>query len=224
MTLSNHAPFEVPPVPNTSPITTEGGYNQRLEAQRYADWAVGHFIEDAKKLSYFNETLFVFVGDHGYHVPPQLTEVHLLYHHVPLLFYAPELLTRPGVDHRLASHVNIVPSVLGLLGMNDAPQASWGRSLFNDSYPDENFIVFKMSGGGRAVAIARGDKLLILGSGSGRPLLMNFSLWPANITPIEGPGAAELERKMERELRSYVQAGLTDLTSQRAGPVGGGTD
>jgi hypothetical protein len=153
-----------------------------------------------------------------------LTEVHLLYHHVPLLFYAPGLLARRGVDHRLASHVNIVPSVLGLLGMKDAPQASWGRSLFNDSYADQNFIVFKMSGGGRAVALARGDKLLILGSGSGRPLLMNFSLWPPNITPIEGAGATELETKMERELRAYVQAGLTDLTSQSAGPVGGDTD
>lgn len=225
MTLSNHAPFEVPPVLGATPITDQGDLNKRLEGQRYADWAVGQFIEEAKTLSYFNDTLFVFVGDHGYHVAPQLTEVHLLYHHVPLLFYAPNLLTQRRVDHRVATQVNVVPSILGLLNMQDAPHASWGRSLFNDSYDDENFAVFKMSGGGRAVAMARGDRMLVLGSASGKPLLMNFSLaWPPSVKPIEGPDADAIRMTMERELRAYVQAALTDLTEQRAGPVGGDAD
>jgi phosphoglycerol transferase MdoB-like AlkP superfamily enzyme len=57
MTLSNHAPFEVPPVPGAQPITDQGELNKRLEAQRYADWAVGQFIQEAKTLSYFNDTL-----------------------------------------------------------------------------------------------------------------------------------------------------------------------
>jgi arylsulfatase A-like enzyme len=218
MTLSNHAPFEVPPVPGTGPITDQGGYNRRLEAMRYADWAVGKFVEDAKRLSYFRDTLFVFVGDHGFHVPPALTEGHLLYHHVPLLFYAPGLMARRGVDHRVASHVNVLPSVLDLLGMDASPHAAWGRRLFDDSFPDANFAVFKQSGGGRAVALARGDGLLVLGSARGAPLLMKFDRgWPPAVRPMSSE-EAKVGPEMERELKAYMQSALADLTGGRAGP------
>jgi phosphoglycerol transferase MdoB-like AlkP superfamily enzyme len=184
---------------------------------RYADYAVGQFIEDAKKLSYFKDTLFVFVGDHGFHVAPKLTEVHLLFHHVPLLFYAPGLTDRKGVDHRVATQMNIQPSVLGLLGMNDAQRSPWGRSLFNDSWGDDGFAVFKMSTGGPAVALARGDKVLVLGSATGKPQLSRYSLaFPPSLEPLSDP---TLEKQMERELRAYVGCGLNDLTNRHAGPV-----
>jgi phosphoglycerol transferase MdoB-like AlkP superfamily enzyme len=219
MTLSNHSPFEVPPVPGASPITDQGNLNKRLEAMRYADWAVGKFIEDAKKLNYFKDTLFVFVGDHGFHVPPVLTEVHLLYHHVPLLFYAPGLTDQKRVDHRIASHMNISSSIIGLLGMHDSDQATWARSLFNDSFSDANFAIFKMSGGGRAVGLARGDDLVVLGSARGAPVLVKFDLgWPASIRPMTATEAA-VGPKMVRELKAYVQSALGDLTDQQAGPV-----
>jgi phosphoglycerol transferase MdoB-like AlkP superfamily enzyme len=216
LTLSNHAPFQVPPVPDTSPITDQGEYNGRLEAMRYADWAVGKFIADAKKLDYFKNTLFVFVGDHGFHVPPTLTDVLLLYHHVPLLFYAPGLDLQPRVDHRVATHMNIIPSVLGLLGIKDSPQAAWARSLFNNSFPDENFAVFKNTGGGKAVGIAQGNKLLVLVDAA-HPQLMTYELGPKpSVTPLEDP---EVEKQMEKYLRAYVEASLDDLLMQRAGPV-----
>ena len=222
MTLSNHAPFQVPPVPGASPVTGHGELDIRLNALRYADYAIGKFVEEAKTLSYYKDTLFVFIGDHGFHVPPALTEVHLLYHHVPLIFYAPGLTDRRGVDHRLATHMNIVPSILGLLNITDSQHASWGRSLFNDSFPDENFIVFKNSGGGRAVGIARENKLLVLGSATGRPLLMTFDLGQKpSITPLDEP---ETLKTMEKQLRDYVEAGVHDLTHNLAGPMEPGVD
>lgn len=218
LTLSNHAPFQVPPVPGTEPITDQGENNGRMEAMRYADYAIGKFVEDAKKLDYFKDTLFVFLGDHGFHVPPVLTEVHLLYHHVPALFYAPGLI-EPRVDHRVGTNMNIIPSVLGLLGLKETPHVSWARSLFNDSFSDENFAVFKMSGGGRAVAIAQGDNLLVLGSATGKPLLLKYDLGEKpSITPLEDP---TLETRLERQLRAYIQCALDDLTNYRAGPTDG---
>lgn len=222
MTLSNHAPFQVPPVPGAPEIKGHGELDARLTALRYADHAIGKFVEEAKTLSYYKDTLFVFIGDHGFHVPPALTEVHLLYHHVPLIFFAPGLTDRKGVDHRLASHTNIVPSILGLLGITDSPHASWGRSLFNDSFADPNFIVFKNSGGGRAVGIAREDKLLVLGSATGKPLLMTFDLGQKpTITPLDDPA---LLKTMEKQLRDYVEMGVHDLTHNLAGPVEPGKD
>jgi hypothetical protein len=116
--------------------------------------------------------------------------------------------------------VDIVPSVVGLLGMHDAQHASWGRSLFRtDADPAEAFAVFKLSAGGRAVALARGDDLLVLGSARGQPLLMKYDMgWPPSVRPMS-PAEAEHARPIERELKAYIQAALTDVSTQRAGPV-----
>ena len=219
MTLSNHAPFEVPPVPGAAPITDMGEQSRRLEAMRYADYAVGKFIDDAKKLSYFKNTLFVFVGDHGFTTRPKLTQVDLLYHHVPLLFYAPQMLGTPRVDHRVASQLNVTASVLGLLDVRDAPYAGWARSLFDGTPPEDSFAVFKMSGGGRAVALAKGDDLLVIDDAKAEPQLLHYTLWPPAVTPAADADAPARRKELARQLHAYVQAALSDLTAGVAGPV-----
>ena len=231
LTLSNHIPFHFPAIPGLAPVTDQGEMNARLSAMGYADWSVGQFIADARKHDYFADTLFVFVGDHGFTVPPVLTELQLLYHHVPMVYFAPGLIATDEhgtvvpnglagvVDHRVATHMNIIPSILGLLGLADSPQSAWGRSLFNDRWPDDNFAVIKNTGGGRVVGLLRDDKLMIVGSAGGKPLLMRYVLGDAPaVTPLED---APLQAQMERELRAYVRAGLDDLTHNRAGPVDG---
>ena len=65
---------------------------------RYADYCFQKFIEAAQKETYFNNTIFVFVGDHGVSgnatamYPDVWTNERLTDEHVPLLFYAPKLL------------------------------------------------------------------------------------------------------------------------------------
>ena len=148
-----------------------GELDKRLDGLRYADWAIGQFIAQAKKLSYFNDTLFVFMGDHGFHVPPKLTDANLTYHHVPLVLYAPALLSQRGVAlDTVVNQVNVAPAILGLLGIK-TPTAHWGRNVLEPGdFSDDNFAVFKGSGGARAVALARGDRLLVVGD-DGRPRL-----------------------------------------------------
>lgn len=218
LTLSNHAPFDLPE-PLAFPRTTNmGELNGRMNGIRYADWAVGRFIEEAKKLEYFDRTLFVFVGDHGFHVPPVMTNIHLLFHHVPLLFYAPKLLDHGGaVFHQASSQVNIAPTILGLLDMRP-PQAFWGRDLFRVEYEDENFAIFKASGGGKDVAMVRGDKVLVIDE-KNKPRLWKYDLgFPPSLTPYEDTATKD---RMERELRAFVGAGLYDLTNHRAGLASG---
>jgi phosphoglycerol transferase MdoB-like AlkP superfamily enzyme len=135
---------------------------------------------------------------------------------VPLLFYAPGLTDQKRVDHRVGSNMDLLPSVIGLLGMDDAPHAAWGRSLFNDHFADGGMAVVKMSTGTSAVAMARGDKVLVLGSATGKPQLSRFSLgFPPALERVDEP---ELAKSMERDLRGYVQAALSDLANRRAGP------
>ena len=228
LTLSNHAPFDVPeplPFPRT---TGMGELNKRMDAMRYADWAIGHFIEGAKRLEYFDNTMFVFVGDHGFHVAPKLTDVHLTYHHVPLLFYGPRLLSRQGVVSRtVVNQVNIAPSILGLLNI-DTPAAHWARNVFENDFgrgdggsddAGDNFAVFKGSGGDNAVAIARGDLLFVLGD-DGQPRLYRYDLgFPPSVELLSDPASVPTARRMRRELEGYVQAALNDLTTYRAGPA-----
>lgn len=73
-----------------------------------------------------------------------------------------------------------------------------------------------MSGGGRAVAMAQGDKLLVLGSSFGGPLLLTYDL--GTIPRISPLNDAELGARMERALRAYLQAALDDLTHKAATP------
>lgn len=210
LTLSNHIPFDLPePLP--FPKTTDmGEQNKRMDGVKYADWAVGRFIEQAKKLKYFENTLFVFVGDHGFHVDPTLTEVHLLYHHVPMVFYSP-LLSEKGLKiSSVAAQMNILPTVMGLLGIAK-PQAAWGRDLFSQEFSDENFVVFKGSGGSgssQAVALLRGDKMLVVGS-EGTTKLWQYALNPtAAVTPLDDPAAKD---RMLLEVNAYVQSAMNDL-------------
>ncbi|MCU0783882.1 MAG: LTA synthase family protein [Verrucomicrobia bacterium] len=130
LTLSNHAPFDLPKIEGLEPITTGGEQNKRLNGVHYADWAVGQFMASARKQEWFDDTLFVFVGDHGFGIPPNLTEVSLLHMHVPLLFYAPALFGgKHEVRHQTVGQMDILPSIVGLAGFS-TPHQAFGRDLF----------------------------------------------------------------------------------------------
>ena len=78
--------------------------NEELNAFRYTDFSFETFIEAAKKEKYFNNTIFVFVGDHGIRgdagnmFPKAWSVDGLTTQHVPLLFYAPSLLAPQRID------------------------------------------------------------------------------------------------------------------------------
>ncbi len=222
LTLSNHAPFDLPPLAfeRTSDM---GELNKRIDGVRYADWCVGRFIDEAKKRKYFANTLFVFVGDHGFHVPPRLTDAHVLFHHVPLLFYSPLLSEKGLVRHEAASQINIVPTILGLLDV-PGPQATWARNLFSGAFRagDDNFAIFKGSGGSgsdQAIAIVRGDKLLVVGAEGGTSLY-RYTLNPTPaIEPLTDPALSDTRDEMRRIVDAYVASAMTDVTTLRAGPT-----
>ena len=87
---------------------------------RYSDYCFQKFIEAAQKEKYFHNTIFVFVGDHGLAgnaeamYPAVWTDQRLTDEHVPLLFYAPDLLT-PQRRTEVVSQIDILPTVAGML-------------------------------------------------------------------------------------------------------------
>ena len=104
-------------------------------AFRYADYCFRKFIEAAQKEKYFHNTIFIFVGDHGVAgnaeaiYPPVWTDQRLTDEHVPLLFYAPDLLT-PQRRKEVVSQIDILPTIAGMLHQSYV-NTTLGRDLLD---------------------------------------------------------------------------------------------
>ena len=130
-TSGNHRPYQKT-IPASEkgfqkksiPIDTLKKYGFESEDEfnsfRYSDYCIKQFIESAKKENYFSNTIFVFVGDHGLAgdatavYPAVWTEQRLTDQHVPLLFYAPDMLT-PDKKEETVSQIDVLPTIAGLL-------------------------------------------------------------------------------------------------------------
>lgn len=146
-TAGNHRPYTIPEedkkefktitVPKDS--LTHHGFesNEELNAFRYTDFCFQKFMEAASKEKYFDNTLFVFIGDHGIPgnagemFPEAWTKQRLTSEHVPLLFYAPKLLS-PQRINRIASQIDVLPTIAGLCGINYTNTAL-GRDLLDST-------------------------------------------------------------------------------------------
>lgn len=152
MSTSNHKPYTFPEgIPN---IPAKGG--GRHAGVRYADYAIGKFIEAAKSHSWFNDTIFVIVADHGARVYGK-TEIPLKTYRIPLLVYSPAHI-QPQIVDTLTGQIDIAPTVLGLLGF--AYQAPFfGQDVLHT--PDHQRVA--LFSHNHDVAVYRDGKLVVLG-------------------------------------------------------------
>jgi phosphoglycerol transferase MdoB-like AlkP superfamily enzyme len=110
LTVSNHRPYTYP----TGRIDKDPARKRRQNAATYADWAFGDFVEQARSKPWFDDTVFVYFGDHG----PRAygaAEVPVASYRVPVLFYAPKHIA-PERNPTLGSNLDVGPTLFGLLG------------------------------------------------------------------------------------------------------------
>ena len=111
MTTSNHRPFTYPGkrIDIVSGTSREG-------AAKYADWAIGALISEAKSHAWFNDTIFVFVADHTSHgrgridLPPEN-------YHIPMIIYSPKWIKPATIDY-VSSQIDVGPTILSLLNFS----------------------------------------------------------------------------------------------------------
>jgi phosphoglycerol transferase MdoB-like AlkP superfamily enzyme len=126
------------------------GSLEEFNAFRYTDYCFQKFIEAAKKESYFANTIFAFVGDHGVvgnaeaMYPPVWTELRLTDEHVPLLFYAPQLL-EPQKRSEVVSQIDILPTLIGMLHQPYV-NTTLGRDLLDPSKKNNYAFITNMAG------------------------------------------------------------------------------
>ncbi len=124
MTTSNHRPYTFP----DGKIDLQQG--KRAGAVKYTDYAIGQLIKNAKTKPWFKDTLFIIVADHCSSVAGK-TKLPVSKYHIPLFFYAPDMLPA-GHYARMASQVDIAPTILDLLGAK-GDEHFFGQALFEEA-------------------------------------------------------------------------------------------
>ena len=154
-TADNHRPYSIPPEDTDfeKRIVDEDtlhkyGFESLQEFQSfcYTDYCFQTLIEKAKNQSWFDNTIFVFVGDHGVEgetsaiYPNAWDKGSLSDEHVPLLFYAPQLLT-PQTHNEVVSQIDLLPTLAGMLHQ-PYTNTTLGRDVLNSKNKmDAAFII-----------------------------------------------------------------------------------
>ncbi len=126
MTASDHGPYYLPEYfkPKSTQIK-----EQMVE---YADYALQKFIRLASKEKWFQNTLFVFVADHGAALDADYA-IPISYFHTPLLFYAPQYI-EPSVNSAISSQMDVFPTIMGILNIPYVNN-TFGVDLCRESRP-----------------------------------------------------------------------------------------
>lgn len=108
LTTSNHRPFTFPEG------TVDMKQGSRRSAINYADYAIGHFIREAREKPWFDNTVFVFVGDHPSSIAGK-TEVPADAYGIVCIIYGPKFFRQETVT-TLCSQIDVAPTLLASLG------------------------------------------------------------------------------------------------------------
>lgn len=132
MTGTDHGPWHIPDNIDFKPT----GSSYQENASMYADWSVKQFMEEAKKQSWYKNTVFVFLGDHG-QIMNDPYDMPITYHHTPFIIHCPQVLA-PSVNHNLGYQPDVVKTITSVLKIN-YPNFSFGENILEKSRP---FVFF----------------------------------------------------------------------------------
>lgn len=193
--VSSHHPFKVPE-------RYEGKFPKGTlpihQCVAYTDYSLKKFFEKASKMSWFDNTLFVFTADHANqsYYPEYKTNIGVFA--VPLIFHVPNGSLKGEFDD-LAQQIDIMPSVLGYLNYNK-PFLAFGRNLFDNKQVP--FVINYTSG---TYQLFMGD-FLFLFDGNKATGLYRFKtdkLLTENILNTNRQLELELEQKVKAIIQQY---------------------
>lgn len=168
LTISTHPPYDLPPDAVDCPINPTPAFNQ---VWQYTDWCLRNFFQSCAQKPWFENTVFVILGDHGYSPRGASPfDVALPYNHIPCLFYAPRYIT-PEVRTDMASQMDVYPTLMHLLGIGFTNN-TLGINLLREKRP---FAVFSQDS---KIAVINERYLYVLRK-SGSSSLYDYTL-PSN--------------------------------------------
>ena len=152
-TSGNHRPYNIPEDNrdfmsrsiNNAALKKSGFISEdEFNSFSFMDHSLGFFIQQAKQAGYFDNTIFLFWGDHGLggdtgeHMPPYIHQTELNGMHVPFLIYAPKLITEPKIFDKVASELDILPTIAALAAPNYI-NTTLGRDLLDTTFDQQRY-------------------------------------------------------------------------------------
>ncbi|MFW7379517.1 MAG: LTA synthase family protein [Oligoflexus sp.] len=138
-TLSSHHPYRIPD-------EYHGQFPQGSldihESIGYADYALKQFFNYIQDAPWYENTIFVITADHTSKSNQTAYQTELGQFRVPLLIFHPgNPLT--GLDSSAVSqHIDIKPTILDLLGLEDSPISLQGQSLVSSEGQDRLSLLY----------------------------------------------------------------------------------
>ncbi len=188
---TNHTPFDFPEgrfelIKGVKPHSVKN-------AVKFADYAIGLFIDQAKKEAYYKDTIFVIAADHNVRVYGD----NLLPYK---MFRIPGLILGDGVEprqiNRLSGQPDVLASALDLIGLDNLSYPILGHSIYENHKKDMVLMQFHQMYGLRV-----GDKIAII-QPEEKPITMKI----VNGKLIE----IEHDNELEKDVLAFV-IGLNDL-------------
>ncbi|GAB6060117.1 LTA synthase family protein [Desulfonatronum parangueonense] len=157
LTSGNHRPYTIPAdnegfeivgdVPQDA-LTRYGFHSlEEYNSFRFMDHALGHFMDLVKGSAYYEDTVFVFFGDHGHlteaavHTYPSEIQLGLAQFRVPLVIHAPALFPQSQILDTVASEMDVLTTVAAITGHAHL-NTTLGRNLFDPQFdPDRHAFV-----------------------------------------------------------------------------------
>ncbi|MBI5141579.1 MAG: sulfatase-like hydrolase/transferase [Nitrospirae bacterium] len=208
--LSSHTPYPVPSK-EFEHFRHDAPYRDYLNSLRYSDYALSRFFEAARKEKYFDNTVFMLVGDHteGAATGGSLYDSY----RIPGFVYGKGIVA-PGRFEESTSQADVVPTILDILHVSE-PFTSWGRSVY--------------ATGPRSTLLPRGDMMVyvkdreMLLSNIDRALgLYDYAANPgANLLASETGGASGAKpaaNALNGELASYLLFSYDLMMQNRIAP------
>ncbi|MBP7497101.1 MAG: LTA synthase family protein [Bacteroidales bacterium] len=128
LTITAHEGAEISEAIDYKPKTT----NKTDQLYEYSDWALKNFFNKAKQQEWFDNTIFVFLADHGQNFDP-LYEMPLSYHHSPLIIYSSKYI-RPAINNNFALQMDVFPTLMGIMKL-EYINNTLGIDLLKDKRP-----------------------------------------------------------------------------------------
>jgi len=168
-TSGNHRPYTIPEDNNGFVELTHKDMKHKvsdygfmhlkeLNSFRFMDHSIGQFLEMARKEDYFDNTLFVFFGDHGItsrtgkHTPKSEDHLQVSSHRVPLVLYGPKILKQTGKNQTVASELDILPTIAALT-KNSYTNTTLGRDLFDAAFDKMRYAYTIVHGSFRTIGL-----------------------------------------------------------------------
>tara|TARA_R110002049_G_scaffold82223_8_gene209310 strand:- start:13940 stop:15796 length:1857 start_codon:yes stop_codon:yes gene_type:complete len=139
LTLTSHEPYEIIGNYKFGKDTEE---NKFRSAHAYTDKVIGDFVENAKKQSWYKNTLIIILADHGHRSPEHKGEFNS-----PKKFKIPMLwlggaLNKTGISvDNIASQVDLPYTLLDLLKGNNS-DFKFSKNIFNTSEEQYAHYIF----------------------------------------------------------------------------------